>query len=56
MDWIKKHADTVIILSSLLLMMLWVNKRFNDIHLDLEFIAHELEKIKVALISSDRFG
>ena len=51
MDWIKKHVDTVIILGALGLMMLWVNKRFNDIHLNFEFIAHELEKIKEALIS-----
>lgn len=51
MDWIKKHTDTVMVIGAIISSMLWMNGKFNAIHLHLDFITHELEKIKVALIS-----
>lgn len=50
MEWIKKHVDTVIILTAFASSLLWMNGKFNEIHMHLEFIAHELKKIKIALI------
>ncbi len=35
MDWIKKHTDTVIILSGILGSVLWMNGKFNEIERDL---------------------
>lgn len=31
MDLFKKHVDTVVILSSMLTAMIWMNGKFNDI-------------------------
>lgn len=30
MDWVKKHADTVIVLTALFGGFLWINGKFND--------------------------
>jgi len=43
----KKHVDTVIILTAFGTSILWMNGKFNEIHLNLEFIIHEFEEIKV---------
>jgi hypothetical protein len=51
MDCIKKHVDTVIILTAFGIYNLWINEKFNQIHLHLDFITRELEKIKVLLES-----
>jgi hypothetical protein len=50
MEWFKKHVDTVIILGAFGASILWMNGKFNEIHLNLDSIIRELEKIKVALI------
>jgi len=50
MDLFKKHVDTVIILGAFAASILWMNGKFNNIYMHLDFIAHELEKIKTALI------
>lgn len=31
MDWIKQHADTVIVLGAIVLSMLWMNGKFNEL-------------------------
>lgn len=38
MDWIKKHVDTVIILSGILSSIIWMNGKFNTIEKDLTVI------------------
>ena len=38
MDWIKKHADTVMILGAILSAMLWMNGKFNDLEKDVAVI------------------
>lgn len=38
MDWIKKHVDTVIILSAFGASMLWMNGKFNEIEKDITII------------------
>ena len=35
MDWMKKHVDTVIILTAFGASMLWMNGKFNDIEKDI---------------------
>jgi hypothetical protein len=35
MDWIKKHSDTVIVLSAIITSMLWLNGKFNDLEKDM---------------------
>lgn len=38
MDWFKKHADTVMIIGSILSSVLWMNSRFNDMEKDITII------------------
>lgn len=38
MDWMKKHTDTVIVLTALITSMLWMNSKFNDIEKDMAVI------------------
>lgn len=38
MEWFKKHADTVIILGSMVTSVLWMNGKFNEIEKDLTVI------------------
>ena len=38
MEWLKKHADTVIILSAFAASLLWMNGKFNDIEKDISTI------------------
>ena len=38
MDWIKKHVDTVIIVTAIVGWMLWVNGKFNQIEKDMAII------------------
>jgi magnesium-transporting ATPase (P-type) len=38
MDWIKKHVDTVIMLSAFASAMLWMNGKFNEIEKDITII------------------
>lgn len=37
-DWIKKHIDTVIILSAFGTSMLWMNGKFNDLEKDMVLV------------------
>jgi len=38
MDWFKKHADTTLILTSVLAACLWMNTKFNEIEKDIAII------------------
>ena len=38
MDWVKKHVDTVIILSAFASAMLWMNGKFNTLEKDITVI------------------
>jgi len=38
MDFFKKHADTVAVLSAILMSVLWMNGKFNDLEKDIVMI------------------
>ena len=38
MDFIKKHVDTVVILSAFAAAMLWMNGKFNELEKDMAII------------------
>lgn len=38
MDWFKKHADTVIIVSSIVGACLWMNGKFSELEKDMAVI------------------
>jgi hypothetical protein len=38
MDWIKKHVDTVIILTAFGTSILWMNGKFNEIEKELTIV------------------
>lgn len=50
MDWIKKHVDTVIILSAFGASVLWMNSQFNGVGSRFSEIEKDLAVIKTVLI------
>lgn len=50
MDWIKKHVDTVIILTAFATSILWMNGRFNDVDKRFNDIEKEISVVKTVLI------
>ena len=50
MDWMKKHVDTVIILTAFASAMLWMNGKFNDIDRKFNELEKELAVVKTVLI------
>lgn len=38
MDWLKKHTDTVIVISAIVGSMLWMNGKFNELEKDMAVI------------------
>jgi len=54
MDWIKKHVDTVIILTAFASSILWLNGKFNDI--DRNFYKVDAEIMVVKNTMDQRFA
>lgn len=50
MDFVKKHADTVIIMGGILASFLWMIGKFNDIDQKFASIDNRLTKIETILI------
>lgn len=50
MEWFKKHADTVTVLTGILLSILWMNGKFSDVNQRFSEVEKELSVIKTVLI------
>jgi hypothetical protein len=57
MDWFKKHVDAIMIISSIIISMIWMNgqfnaveKRFAEVDKDLAVIRTEMAVIKTVLL------
>ena len=50
MDWIKKHVDTVIILTAFGTSVLWMNGKFNDVDKRFNEIEKDISLMKTVLI------
>lgn len=50
MDWIKKHVDTVIILSAFAGSILWMNGKFNEVEKDIASLRTDIAIVKTVLI------
>lgn len=50
MEWLKKHADTVVVIGSLLGAVTWMNSRFNEIEYRLSNIEKEVAVIKAVMV------
>ncbi len=50
MDWIKKHVDTVIILTAFGTSVLWMNGKFNDVDKRFNEIEKDISIMKTVLI------
>ncbi len=50
MDWLKKHTDTVIILSAFAASILWMNGKFNDIEKEINNLKTDIAIMKTVLI------
>lgn len=54
MDWIKRHADTTVILSAVCGSLLWINGKFND--LEKRMIRMETVLIMKGIASPEMFA
>ena len=52
-DILKKHVDTVIILTALCGCLIWMNGKFNDIDKQFSEVEKELAIVKTVLIMKD---
>jgi len=50
MDWMKKHVDTVIILTAFAASLLWMNGKFNEVDKRFSEVHQELAVLKTVLI------
>lgn len=50
MDWMKKHVDTVIILTAFGASLLWMNGKFNDVEKDIASLRTDIAVVKTVLI------
>lgn len=50
MDWFKKHADTMVILSTFAGAMMWINGTLLEIRTDIHSLDKEMAVIKTVLI------
>jgi len=50
MELIKKHVDTVVILSGILISVLWMNNKFNSLEKDIAKLDKEIAVIKTVLL------
>lgn len=44
MEWLKKHVDTVIVLSALLSAVLWMNGKFNEVDGKFNEVGREMDR------------
>ena len=50
MNWLKSHADAVIVLGGLLSSVLWMNMKFNELQRDIANLEKEVAIVKTVLI------
>lgn len=50
MEWIKKHADTVMILGAIFSTFLWMNGKFNDIEREMAQLKTDIAVLKTVMI------
>ena len=50
MDWFKKHTDTVLVISSIVGAMIWMNGKFSDVDQKFSNLEKEMAIIKTVLI------
>jgi hypothetical protein len=53
MEWVKKHADTCVIIASIAGSILWMNGKFNDIEKDIYGLKTDIAIMKTVLIMKD---
>lgn len=49
-DWFKKHADAVVILTGVLGCFIWMNTRFNDVDKRLSNLEIRLVRIETVMV------
>lgn len=50
MDWLKKHTDTVVVVSAIVTSMLWMNGKFNEIDKRFSDMEKDIAVMKAVLI------
>ena len=50
MEWLKKHTDTVVVLTAILSSVLWMNGKFTDVEKDISSLDKDIAVIKAVLI------
>lgn len=52
-SWIKKHADTVVILGGIITSIMWMNHGFNDVDKRFNVLEKEIAVMKTVLVMKD---
>jgi len=50
MDWLKMHADTVVIIGAIIGSIFWMNGKFSDIKTEMSAIEKEIAIVKTVLV------
>lgn len=50
MDWFTKHADAITIITAIVLSMLWMSGKFNDVDRRFSEVEKEIAIIKTVMI------
>ena len=50
MDWLSKHADTVVVIGAILSSMLWMNSKFNEVDARFSLLEKDIAVLKTVLI------
>lgn len=50
MDFLKSHADTVVVLGAIVSSLMWMNGRFNDVEKDIGSVRTEIAIIKTVMV------
>lgn len=55
MEWIKKHADTVVVLGAVLGAMMWMNGTLNDVQKEIYTVQKELSIVKTVMLMNGHY-
>jgi hypothetical protein len=55
MDWLRKHTETVVVLSAIFGTFLWMNGKFAGIEKDLFTLRLEIKEIKTVMIMNGHY-
>ncbi len=50
MEWFTKHADALSVISAIIISMIWMNGKFNDVEREISSLKTDIAIVKTVLI------